>query len=313
MQQEGGSKPAVLFLHLQAKHLQHVGGRSILSSQPWTPISTSHVVCFEAVTHVIVAVWEQEQKAKAATVAAMQERAAQEYRQEAARIAESAAKAASDATAKAKARAKQKMKSVAPASSSHLASGPSNTAAGKFDFGGVRGSGSESSAPGTAVAGSGHPRDYPPGPQILTSSGGSYPQPPPARRYQEPGLQGKASGGYYAEGGLAGGLATGQDKAGNYIPPQPAWEAGAGNDDDEAALNEAIQLSLALEESRRMYEAEQNFSHSVVRFAAGRCILVNAWYLIPLNGMSTGHTQSVKGSPCATIYFHIACWVAFTT
>ena len=211
---------------------------------------------------------EQEQKAKAAAVAAMQERAAQEYRHEAARIAESAAKAASDATAKAKVRAKQKMKAAAPASSSQHAAGASSGVGGKFDFGGVRGSGSESSAPGIAGAGSGQVHDYSSGPQILTSSGGSHPQPPSARRYGgEPALQSKASGSY------SSGYPGGRDKAGNYVPPQPAWDAGGGYD-DEAALNEAIQLSLALEESRRLYETEKQYDRNVVRPAAAKFVQV---------------------------------------
>lgn len=90
---------------------------------------------------------------------------------------------------------------------------------------------------------------HPAGPQILTSSGGSYPPPQRPISAAQNGKPGYQAGGY---GGYPGGSSHNH---------QPAWD----DEDDDAALNEAIQLSLALEESKRSYENETKFFNSLVR------------------------------------------------
>ncbi|KAK9802694.1 hypothetical protein WJX73_007387 [Symbiochloris irregularis] len=101
-----------------------------------------------------------------------------------------------------------------------------NQHTGPFDFGGVKGSGAASMADA--------------GPQILTSSSTmTYPRPGPSSSSSAP--VSKGSGGKYV------------------APPMPA-----AYDDDEDALNEALQLSLALEESRRTYESERQYSRNLV-------------------------------------------------
>ena len=110
------------------------------------PCSCCWLVCC---VHILLLLDFQEQKAREAAVKAMQEKAAQEYREEAARVAAEASCAKAAAQAQAAARAKARMKprsSIPPSSTTFSAQNPSAAsgeaaAGGKFSFGGVRGVG----------------------------------------------------------------------------------------------------------------------------------------------------------------------------